>query len=54
MKCTGMLRVYSISELKSGKKLTSAQAKNGSLSSLDSSLESKQKNTLKIRLHRLN
>ena len=52
--CAGVPRNYSIFKLKLYQNLTSAQVKNGSPSSLDSSLDSKRKNTLKIRLHRLN
>ena len=40
--CAGVLGNYSISKLKLCQNLTYAQAKTGFLSSLDSSLESKQ------------
>ena len=52
--CVGMSRNYSISELKLYQSLTFVQMINGFLSSLDSSLDFKNKNALKIRLHRLN
>ena len=51
--CVGVPGNYSIFELKLCRYLTSAQRKNESFSSLDSCLESKKKNTLKIILHRL-
>ena len=47
-KCTDVLRNYSISELKLCRNLTSTQAKNGSLGSLKSSLDSNRKNTLQV------
>ena len=52
--CVGMPGNYNTSKLKQCQNLTYAQVKNGFPNSLDSSLDSKQKNTLKIRLHRLN
>ena len=51
VECAGMLGNYSISKLKLYQNLTSTQRKNGSLSSLDSSIDSKRKNDLKIILH---
>ena len=52
--CADVPGNYSISKLKLCRNLTSTQAKNGSSNSFVSSLESKRKNTLKIRLHILN
>ena len=52
--CVDVLGNYSIFKLKLCQNLTSTQTKNEFPSFLDSSLDSKLKNALKIRLHRLN
>ena len=52
--CAGVPKNYSIFELKLCRNLIYVQTKNESPSSLDSSLDSKRKNTLKIILRKLN